>query len=535
MDVLLKNIIQRKKLFAIDISPGSIKVLEFEKKKDIYKLKNIGEEEIPSSTFIAGIIRQPAVVVEKLKIILEKKNPKKIKTNFAVVIMPDDQIYSQVVSIPKVEKKKIYEALLFQLPNLIPMKEDDIYWTYDILSEEGEMYDIVVTAVIKESADSFIETLKQVKIVPLAFESRAQSALRAITLGNKEEGEYILLDIEKSVTSIAINKKDAIQFSTSFYFGLNQILKTIGEYKKINDAEIQEYLQKDGIETKDEELQKHIDSLFEQVIQELTKAINFYGEDKISKIYLYGETATVKGVLEKIQKSTKVPIEKAKSNIRIYPIPQWEKHEQISPYIPLVGAELINKIEKNIYINLLPQKEKSKAIRNYFLNFSLTTLKLLILNLIFLSFVFVFLYYTNTQDISNINSEISIYQSQLKNPKYKGVGSTIDTINTNLSSLQKIYSGQYQWSYVVSQIANLLPPNVHLTNLTIENIGKSGRFIWQVSITGTAQNATQILALEKAIVSTSDFSNLTMPISNFQKEVNPGFLMTFTYTQNNNG
>ena len=75
----------------------------------------------------AGIIRQPAVVVEKLKIILEKKNPQKIKTNFAVVIMPDDQIYSQVVSIPKVERKKIYEALLFQLPNLIPMKEDDIY------------------------------------------------------------------------------------------------------------------------------------------------------------------------------------------------------------------------------------------------------------------------------------------------------------------------------------------------------------------------------------------------------------------------
>ena len=202
MENLLKDIIRREKVFAIDISSGSLKVVEFEKKKDHYTLTNIGEEELPASTFIAGIIRQPNAVIEKLNIILSKKNPKKIKTRFAVVIIPDDQIYSQIVKIPKVEINKIEKAIQFQLSTLIPMKEDDIYWTYDVLSEDDDNYEVIVTAVSKESADSFIDTLKLVRITPLLFEGRAQSALRAITL-NKEDEEYLLLDMGKSVTNIA--------------------------------------------------------------------------------------------------------------------------------------------------------------------------------------------------------------------------------------------------------------------------------------------------------------------------------------------
>jgi len=285
MENLLKDIIRREKVFAIDISSGSLKVAEFEKKKDHYRLINIGEEELPASTFIAGIIRQPNAVIEKLDIILSKKNPKRIKTRFAVVIIPDDQIYSQIVKIPKVEFKKIEKAIQFQLTTLIPMKEDDIYWTYDVLSEDNENYEVIVTAVSKESADSFIDTLKFARITPLLFEGRAQSALRAITL-NKEDEDYLLLDMGKSVTNIAINKKDAIQFSTSFYFGLNQIVKTTGEYLKLNDDKISEYLEKNGIKTKDDEFAKHIESLFTQVDQELKKALNFYGEEKIKKIYI---------------------------------------------------------------------------------------------------------------------------------------------------------------------------------------------------------------------------------------------------------
>ncbi len=530
MESLLKNIIKREEVFGIDISSGSVKVAEFKKKKDHYTLVNIGEEELPASTFIAGIIRQPDAVIEKLKIIISKKNPKKIKTHFAVVILPDDQIYSQIVKIPKVEFKKIEKAIQFQLPTLIPMKEEEIYWTYDVLSEDDQNYEVIVTAVAKESADSFTETLKLAKIVPLMFESRAQSALRAITL-NTENDDYLLLDMGKSITNIAINKKDAIQFSTSFYFGLNQITKTVGEYLKLNDEKIEEYLLKNGIKSKDIEFSKHIESLFVQVDQELKKSLNFYGEDRIKKIYIYGETASIDGVLEKIQEMSKVSVEKAKINIKIYPILQWEKHQQISPYIPIIGIELLNKISSSTYINLLPKKQKVKTIESYFLKFGLSTLKILLFNTLLLSIIFVFLSITNNIEISGINHQISFYQSQLNNPKYKGVSSTINTMNSNLSTLTNTYKAQNKWSYVIEQISNLVPNGVYLNNLDIQNIGKGSQAVWQIRIEGNAQTQSQIIQLENNIHSASDFSKLNMPISNFENTVNPGFTILFNYNE----
>ena len=532
MENLLKDIIKREKVFAIDISSGSLKVAEFEKKKDHYKLINIGEEELPASTFIAGIIRQPNAVIEKLNIILSKNNPKKIKTRFAVVIIPDDQIYSQIVKIPKVEFSKIEKAIQFQLTTLIPMKEDDIYWTYDVLSEDNENYEVIVTAVSKESADSFIDTLKLARITPLLFEGRAQSALRAITL-NKENEDYLLLDMGKSVTNIAINKKDAIQFSTSFYFGLNQIVKTTGEYLKLNDDKINEYLEKNGINTKDSEFSKHIESLFTQVDQELKKALNFYGEEKIKKIYIYGETAALNGVIERIQEMTKVEVEKAKINIKVYPILQWEKHEQISPYVPIIGLELLNKVPSSTYINLLPKKQKSKTIQAYFLKFGFSALKFLLLNLVLLSLIFVFLTFIDNVDINGINTQISYYKTQIGNPKYKGVSTSIGNMNTQIATLAQTYRSQNKWSYVIAQISNLIPNGVFLNNIDITNVGKGSQAIWQITLQGDAQNQSQIIQLENNINTQTDFSKLSMPISNFESTINPGFTMIFNYNGSN--
>ena len=71
MDNFLKNILKKVNVFSIDISPGSVKILEYEKnKKDSFQLKNISETEMPASTFIAGVIRQPNVVAETLKTLL---------------------------------------------------------------------------------------------------------------------------------------------------------------------------------------------------------------------------------------------------------------------------------------------------------------------------------------------------------------------------------------------------------------------------------------------------------------------------------
>ncbi len=537
MDNLLRNIISREKVFGIDITNSSIRIIQFETKKDYFVLKSIAEEEIPITSFVAGVIRQKDIVAQKLIDSIEKAYPKRITTKFAVVLLPDDQIYTQIIKLPKVEKNKIEKAIAFQLSSFIPMKEDEVYWDFAILSEDTNNYEIIINAVGKESADSFIETLNIAGITPLVFESRSQAALRAIKGHNKTEEEYMLIDIGKSITNIAITKKDAIQFSSSVFFGVNQIIKVIGEYNKINDDKIKEILEKNGVASEDTELQKHIDTLFIQPMQEMQKAINYYGEEKISKVYLYGDGAQLKGVLDKFQSQTSVKTEIAGIDIKIYPILQWEKHEKISPYISIIGIEMINKIKNLIYINILPKKQKSIGVSKYIKKQTLGLLKFILIDLVILSVGMLYLSYQNTQSMQNIQNAIQTYIQANNNPRYKGLNTKINTLNTELSNLSNAYKTQYMWSKTIEEISNLIPSGVTLNQFKVQNTAKtqssstvSVNPVWQITLGGIAQTGSLVVNLANTLEKEKGISNVEMPISNFQSSQNTNFTITFNIT-----
>ncbi len=534
MDNLLRNIIAREKVFGIDITNSSIRIIQFETKKDYFVLKSIAEEEIPITSFVAGVIRQKDIVAQKLIDSINKAYPKKITTKFAVVLLPDDQIYTQIIKLPKVEKNKIEKAIAFQLSSFIPMKEDEVYWDFAILSEDSNNYEIIINAVGKESADSFIETLSIAGITPLVFESRSQAALRAIKGHNKTEEEYMLIDIGKSITNIAITKKAAIQFSSSVFFGVNQIIKVIGEYNKINDDKIKEILEKDGVVSEDTELQKHIDTLFIQPLQEMQKAINYYGEEKIAKVYLYGDGAQLKGVLDKFQSQTNVKTEIAGIGIKIFPILQWEKHEKISPYISIIGIEMINKIKDLIYINILPKKQKSIGISKFIKKQTLGLLKFILIDLVILSVGMLYLSYQNTLSIQNTKNVIQTYIQANNNPKYKGLNTKINTLNTELSNLSNAYKTQYKWSKTIEEIANLIPSGITLNQFKIQNTAKaqssstlSVQPVWQITLGGVAQTGSLVVNLANTLERENGISNVEMPISNFQSSQNANFTITF--------
>ncbi len=529
MEKLLNNIVRKEKFIGIDISATSVKILQFEKNKKNYKLISLGEKEIPITAFVAGVIRQKEIVSQGILDLLKVANPSKIKTKFAVVSLPDDQIFTQLVNIPKVEYSKIRETLSYQLPSFIPMKEDEIYWSYDILNETSDEYEIIITAVTKESSDSFIDTLSLANLTPLLFEPRSKSALRSILVKNDVQNEYMLIDIGKSMTTVSISKKDSIQYSSSFYFGLNQIKKIVGEYKKINDAEVEDILQKEGIPKKDAKLKEYLDKMFETLTGEIKKTINFYGEDKISKIFLYGDTLNIEGIEEYITPITKIHIEKAKPSLPIYPVLQWEKHEKISPYIPVIGIELINKVKNNTTINLLPAKTQRISILKFFVKEFLQLLNIILVNLFILSLLFIYLSFQNEITASNLRNEVTSYNRQINSSKYKGIAGTINKLNSDLNTVNTTYKNHLVWSPYITTIASVTPAGMAITRMTIKNVNSttSATPIWQVKMSGVAMSRAQIISLSKTIESYKYFYNVTMPLSNFQTNANVPFILMF--------
>ena len=88
--------------FGLDISDYSLKVVALEQyqiqKKLITKIKSWGEQLLPPNTVVNGEIKKIDVFAQNLKNLLNHKAIKKIRTNIAVVTMPEQKKFLKLDS-----------------------------------------------------------------------------------------------------------------------------------------------------------------------------------------------------------------------------------------------------------------------------------------------------------------------------------------------------------------------------------------------------------------------------------------------------
>ncbi|HEX9722593.1 MAG TPA: PilN domain-containing protein [Candidatus Paceibacterota bacterium] len=97
----------------------------------------------------------------------------------------------------------------------------------------------------------------------------------------------------------------------------------------------------------------------------------------------------------------------------------------------------------------------------------------------------------------------------------------IRTLNGDIGSINQFYANQVKVSDVMRDIANAMPPRVHLTSINYTSPG--GR----VSLVGFAAGAEDLLAFRDAIEQDEVFENAMLPPSTWVVSQNIDFSLSF--------
>jgi len=267
--------------FGLNINDSSIKIIKLEKSGNKFYVASFGSLDLNPGIVQSGIIKDEKALADAIKLSLSRVRGKKIRTKYAILSLPEEESFLQVIQMPKMSGKDLKSAIVFEAENYIPLPIEEVYLDFQqILPMENGLdhIDVLLAATRKKAVDSYIACVKAAGLLPLAAEVESQSISRALIKNEVAESPIILIDIDKSGANFIIFSGRSIRFTYSIpQLDATELVKQI---------------------------KKHINFYYEHASHE-----HLSGEEKIEKIILSGAETDVKKIADFLAEKLSIAVE----------------------------------------------------------------------------------------------------------------------------------------------------------------------------------------------------------------------------------
>lgn len=239
------NLLTRKKnVVGIEISDSLIRIAFFRAPKKLVGKKNklgkatmredeliLIEEPIPSNIIADGVVIDRDLLAKTLEILREKI---KIDTNYAIVSIPDNKIYSRVFSFPKnIGDARLPEAMRLAISLQLPIKTENAYLDWERVLYTQGTNEILLSTIDRTIAQGYVEALDRAGWKMVALESHLASIARAIKLPSNQT--TLLTEKFPDGTTVFAVKNGSLRFARTLPLSSVPEDRVIREVKNIKN------------------------------------------------------------------------------------------------------------------------------------------------------------------------------------------------------------------------------------------------------------------------------------------------------------
>jgi type IV pilus assembly protein PilM len=314
--------------FGLDISDLSLKIARLKRKGKGFRLASWGEQELKKGIIEQGEIKYEDALTKEIKKAVEKVKGEKIDINNVIASLPERKAFIQVIRMPKMNEKDLKTAVPFEAENHIPISIESSYIDYQIIGKDvSGGFSVLTAAVLRATSDSYFSALKQAGLNPRVLEVESESIVRALVKNELSPKPILIIDFGRSCTSFIIFYNRSIVFTTSADICSENLTKVIADSLSVDWKEAERLKMKYGCKkTKIKEGEKVADALegyLAGLSKQAEKYIAYYqGQNKtnkLSKVFLTGRGANLKGLVEFLYYDLKIPVEIANPWVNILP------------------------------------------------------------------------------------------------------------------------------------------------------------------------------------------------------------------------
>ncbi|OGI81647.1 hypothetical protein A3B93_02205 [Candidatus Nomurabacteria bacterium RIFCSPHIGHO2_02_FULL_42_24] len=335
----------------LDISDRSIKFVELVRFRHGLRLGRFGTRVVPDGVIEEGKVKNP----QKFSALLvELKRAEHF--DFIRASLPEEQVYTFMMRVPKDAAGDINSAVEFQLEEYVPIPVADTVFSWNIANEHSNVLDIQVSATSRDLVKDYTTAFVSAGLVLKSLELETSALARAV-LPHGNKGIHMLVDFGHMRTGIAIISNGLPVFTSTTDIGGYNLTSVIAKNFKIPFDEAEHLKKTYGLQRGTDK--PEIFALLLNELSILRDEINkhyiywhthgtgkdFHEQSRIEKIILSGGDANIKGLVGYLSSSMQIDVELANAWINVTDmenyVPEITFNDSLS-FAPAVGLALVD-------------------------------------------------------------------------------------------------------------------------------------------------------------------------------------------------
>jgi type IV pilus assembly protein PilM len=299
----------------LDIGTNSVKLVELDRAKNTFRLKNIGIAKLPRDTIVNGTIIHAELLEQTIKTLFSEY---KIKNKNVAISISGHPVIIKKITTDLMPEEELENTLPFEAEQYIPFSLDEVNLDFQILGtcedKENKM-NVMLVAAKRAMISDYVSVLQNAGLKAVIVDIDV-FALENMFISNYSPEQNItvaLVDMGASVTNINIIKNGVSQFTRDIFMGGNQITEEIQRQLSINYEDAEALKCGEQIAGINQDLLKEIiERASSTIANEIQRSLDFYISStygEISQVYLSGGGSKTSGFREIFTKRVTVPLE----------------------------------------------------------------------------------------------------------------------------------------------------------------------------------------------------------------------------------
>lgn len=281
--------------FGLDIGTYSVKLVQLEKRGQKYRLMAFGIGPSTGKGLLSEAENDLAALAEVVKKIRQEA---KIKTKNVATALPQDQVFTRTVVVPKLSEEELQSALNWEAEQFIPVPLTEVTLAHQIVGQikEGkkEKNKVLLVAASNRLVQKIIKVLEMAGLNPVSLETEIISMARSLIV---PDGEPIMMvDLGARASDLAIVEAGQVTFVNSIGTAGETLTRVMETQLGLDPTQAEAYKKAYGADPKKLEgkLAEALDPILEKIVREMEKTIQFHqsqGGKRIGLVVLTGGTA----------------------------------------------------------------------------------------------------------------------------------------------------------------------------------------------------------------------------------------------------
>ena len=330
-------------IFAVDFGSVTTKVVRLSpSKKGMFKLEALGVAQTP----VGGIVNGSQATLERVAEMLVKlKNDAKINTKNVVAAIPESEVFTKLVSFPKMSMDDLSSAVAYEAEQYIPLPMQDVNYSYSLGADrpDGGMDVLIVAAPIK-LIEKYEQVLQMAGLSPVAVDTEMIGLCRAV-VDPADMASILVVDVGARTTDLAVVRQGRVTFTRSVSVGSAALTRALMNGLQIDEAQAEQFKRAYGLQ--DTQLEGKVALALKQVAQtmavEISRTAQFYASrsgESVGSVRIAGGGAGLPGLVTYLSEFVPGEIQIANASLRVEQDGRLESVENLSQYGVVFGLAM---------------------------------------------------------------------------------------------------------------------------------------------------------------------------------------------------